>query len=165
MVTDYFNLPDLLTLEECAGNFYFYYESVYEIFKNDFIINKPKFRGQRIGLKKYPLVDGKEYTFYHLTHFGKNEKDRLPDLQRMERIRWPKPLISSSDHPYLKVWQNHRGPNKRILIYHEYEGYLVVLDDRGEYLLPWTAYLVTEQHRKRKLLIEYETFISANAAQ
>jgi hypothetical protein len=34
----------------------------------------------------------------------------------------------------------------------------VVLADRGTFVLPWTAYLVTESHRKRKLQKEYEDY-------
>jgi hypothetical protein len=38
------------------------------------------------------------------------------------------------------------------------ENYLVILADRGEYILPWTAYLVEQPHRKRKLQREYEEY-------
>ena len=35
-----------------GGDFNSYLEAVYECFKNDFIINRPQFRGIRLGLKK-----------------------------------------------------------------------------------------------------------------
>lgn len=158
-------LPDLILLQEYRGNFSDYFEAVYEIFKHDFIDSRPRFRGRRLGLKLYPLVDGKEYTFYHMTHEGDIETDRNPDLRRMERIRYPRPLIQDSEHPYLKVWENKRGNKTRVLIWHEAEEYLVILDDRGEFLLPWTAYLVTENHRKRKLRNEYEDYIKSRNRQ
>ena len=46
----------------------------------------------------------------------------------------------------------------RILIWLESEQYLVVLTDRGEYILPWTAYQVTRDHQQRKLQKEYEKY-------
>lgn len=165
MEDNYFDLPEIITLEELGGNFSSFLEAVYHIFKRDFVDSKPIFRGVRLGLKKYPLIDGKEYTFYHFTHEGEIEIDRIPDLRRMERISWPKPLIVDSEHPYLKVWRNQRKGKDRILIFHEDENYLVVLADRGEYILPWTTYVVENAHRKRNLLKEYESYIKANAAQ
>ena len=156
--TSYFDLPGLVLLADFDGNFPTYIEAVYQIFKTDFVSSKPVFRGQRIGLKKYPLVDGKEYTFYHFTHSGTDEQHRVPDLRRMERIRFPRPMIEGSKHPYLKVWKNKRGTKNRFLIYHEAENYVVVLDDRGKYVLPWTAYIVDYPNQKRKLLKEYEDY-------
>ncbi|WP_016775776.1 hypothetical protein [Anaerophaga thermohalophila] len=94
-----------------------------------------------------------------MTHSGDIESERNPDLRRMERIGWPRPIIDSSDHPTLKVWRNIRrgkgGTKNRILLFHEEENYLVVLEDRGKYILPWTAYLVERNHKKRKLLKEW----------
>jgi hypothetical protein len=40
----------------------------------------------------------------------------------------------------------------------ELENYLVILADRGEDILPWTAYLVGQLHRQRKLQREYENY-------
>jgi hypothetical protein len=161
-----FELPDLILLSSFDGDIQTYFEAVYQVFKADFVLSKPVFRGTRLGLKKYPLVDGKEYTFYHFTHSGMDEQARTPDLRRMERIRFPRPMIDGSQHPYLKVWKNKRGTNERFLIYHEEENYVVVLDQRKDYLLPWTAYTVDYPNQKRKLLKEYEDYLrNAETAQ
>jgi len=165
MSDNYFTLPAILTLPEFGGDATSFLEAVYSIFKKDFVDSRPVFEGKRLGLKKYPLIEGKEYTFYHFTHDGNFENERLPNLRRMERIPWPRPMIDESAHPYLKVWRNTRGHDERVLIFHEHENYLVVLADRGEYILPWTSYLVDIPSRKRKLLKEYEAFKNANAAQ
>lgn len=165
MADNYFDLPEIITLEEFGGNFSAFQEAVYQIFKQDFVDSKPIYKGKRLGLKKYPLIEGLEYTFYHFTHDGDIEIERIPNLRRYERIAWPKPIIEDSGHPYLKIWQNHRKGKTRILIFHEGEDYLVVLEDRGNYILPWTAYLVTTNHRKETLMKEYEAYIKANAAQ
>ena len=60
---------------------------------------------------------------------------------------------------------NKRGNSERILIFHEDESYLVVLEDRGKYILPWTAYLVEYENRKRKLMVEYQNYIKTKTAQ
>ena len=43
--------------------------------------------------------------------------------------------------------------------------YLVVLAQRKGYILLWTAYMVTEPHRKRKLEKEFQKYQKTNAAQ
>jgi len=163
-----FNLPDIIELADFYGDFNLYNEAVYEIFKNDFVRKKPYFRGIKLGLKKYPLVDDKEYTYYHFTHDGNKETDRAPNMRRMERIAWPSPIINHSENTDLKVWRNIRrgrgGTKKRILIFCENENYLVVLEDRGKYILPWTAYLVQDR-KKRKLIDEYKKYIKAETAK
>jgi hypothetical protein len=158
---EYFNLPDLIELSEFGGDFHKYLEAVYECFKQDFIAKRPVFRGVRLGLKKYPLSQDKEATFWHMTSEGEDEATREPDLRRMERIKWPAPMINQSEHPYLKVWENTRGNKTNVLIFHEDEGYLVVLRKAKDYILPWTAYLVTYKSRKEKLLKEYEAYIKS----
>jgi len=157
-----FELPELIELHEFGGNFSAYLEAVYKIFKSDFVNSKPVFQGKRLGLKKFPLIDNKEYTFYHMTHEGDIEHERIPDLRRMERIAWPRPIIDKSVHSYLKVWRNVRrgkgGTKNRILILHEAEKYLVILDERKDYILPWTAYLIKGSGQLQKHLNEYKNY-------
>lgn len=164
-----FDLPELIELNDFGGNFSEYLEAVYKVFKDDFVDSKPVFRGKRLGLKRFPLVENKEYTFYHMTHEGDIENERIPDLRRMERISWPRPMIDESEHEYLKVWRNTRrgngGTKSRILILHEAERYLVILDDRGDYILPWTAYLIKGKSQLKKHLKEYEHYKNAEAAK
>ena len=151
-----FTLPDLVSLEDYNGNFALYNEAVYAVFKNDFVRNRPVFQNKRLALKAHPLIDGKEYTYYHFTHSGDIEKERIPDLRRMERIGFPKPMIDFSDDENLKVWRNKRGTSERILILHETERYLVVLEDRKNYILPWTAYWIEDESRLKRLLAKYQ---------
>jgi hypothetical protein len=163
-----YKLPDVIELTDFGGNFASYNDAVYRIFKNDFVVNKPQFQGTRLGLKRYPLIDDKEYTYYHFTHDGDVETERVPNLRRMERIAWPSPMINNSEISKFKVWKNIRrgngGTKTRILIFCEDENYLVVLDDRGDFILPWTAYLVHDS-KKNRLLAEYEQYIKAETAK
>ena len=149
-------LPELVKFEKYGGVWDNYLTALYEFFVSDFIINKTNYRGITIGIKKHPLIDGKEATFWHLITESDAEKERTPDLSRCERIRWPKPIIENATIPEIKVWQNHRFGETRLCIWFEEAEYLVVLAERKNYLLIWTAYTVTRNHRKRKLLKEYE---------
>lgn len=151
-------LPDIVLLEKYNGDWEKYLEIIYSYFVRDFVKSKPKYRGIKLALKKHPIIKGKEATFWHLISSGRKEEDRVPDLRRCERIRWPKPIIEHYGDKALKIWQNRRKNDTRILIWLEEEEYLVVLTERKGYLLLWTAYLVTQPHQKRKLQKEYEDY-------
>ena len=151
-------LPPLVLFEDFQGNWDTYLEAIYGWFKKDFIDSKPVFQGQRLGLKRLPLSQGKEATFWHLIQEGKKEEDRIPDLRRCERIRWPKPVIEHESDPKVKYWVSIKRNENRIHIWLEEEDYVVVLADRRGFLLPWTAFLVTRQHTREKLIREYNEY-------
>src|SRR5436190_11242715 len=107
-MSDEIALPNLILLSEYGGNVTDYFEAVYQVFKQDFVDSRPTYRGRRLGLKKYPITDGREKTFYHLTHEGPDEENRSPDMRRMERIPFPRPIIDCSEYSCVKVWENKR---------------------------------------------------------
>lgn len=151
-------LPALILFEDFGGDWNRYLEAIYAIFKRDFIDSKPVFSGRRVGLKRHPLTDGKEATFWHFISEGAIERERTPDLSRCERIAWPKPMIEAVLGTSVCTWRTVRGNDKRIIIALKDFSYIVVLVDRGNYVLPWTAYCVQRSHRRRKLYKEYEDF-------
>ena len=151
-------LPPLVYLEDCNGDWDSYLDAIYSFFKHDFVDDKPVFRGRRLGLKRHPQTHGKEATFWHMITEGKVEVERIPDLRRCERIRWPRPVIEHNDHPGIKCWVSVKKSDKRIHIWLDEVDYLVVLADRCDYLLPWTAFPVTWEHTRAKLLKEYEAY-------
>lgn len=163
-MADQINLPDLILLATYKGVFADYFEAVYKIFKKDFVDSKPVFNKKPLRLKSHPYIDGKEYTFYHFTHSGDLENERQPDIRRMERIAWPRPMIDHSENETLKVWKNKRGNKTRIIIFHEDENYLVILEQRKNYILPWTAYYIDYPNRKEKLLEEYKNYLKTKTA-
>jgi hypothetical protein len=89
---------------------------------------------------------------------GETEEERVPDFRRCERIRWPKPIIEHAGDPAIRVWRNERRGGERVCLWFVQESYLVVLAERGEYVLFLTAYLVEQQHRQRKLQKECEEY-------
>ena len=156
--------PDLITLNDFGGNFNAYFNTVYAIFENDFIKNQPSFAGAKVSVRKYPEVDGLHRTFYHITHQGEDEENREPDIRRMERIRFPKFLIQNHKHNEILIWKNKRGNDDRILLFNQNENYVVVLTERKGFFMFITAYTIDKQHRKIKLLKEYEAYIKAKTA-
>jgi hypothetical protein len=157
-------LPELVLLASYNGDFARFLDAVYACFRSDFVDSRPAFRGERLQLKRHPLVQGREYTFWHMVSEGRDEASRQPDVVRCERIRWPRPVIEHSTDPVLKVWGNVRGGEHRICLWLENDEYLVVLTRRKGYLLPWTAYPVTLSHRKAKLQREFIEWKKAGTA-
>jgi len=73
-------LPELILFEDYEGNWDNYLEAIYTIFWEDFVNSKPSFQGRKLALKKHPVIQGKEATFWHIISEGKQEEDRIPDL-------------------------------------------------------------------------------------
>lgn len=151
-------LPELVLFQAYGGDWGRYLQALYTYFTQDFITSQPCFEGAPLAMKRHPVIEGKEATFWHLISEGESEGERLPDLRRCERIRWPKPVIEHAAEQVIKVWENERGNEKRICLWLETAEYLVVLARRNGYVLIWTAFPVTENHRKRKLQREYEAY-------
>jgi len=156
-------LPPLVLLQDHGKDKEAYLNAVYAFFRLDFVESSPSFQGVRLALKRHPLRDGKEATFWHLTTEGSDEFSRTLDIDRCERIRWPRPIIERDQA--IKCWRNSRKNNEpRICLWLEDAEYLVVLAERRGYILLWTAYPVREKHRKDKLEKEFQAYKKANAA-
>jgi hypothetical protein len=154
-------LPKLITLSNYDGKWQSYLSAIYDVFLNDFVRSKPFYPGKRFALKRYPMAFGKEATFWHLIQAGENEDDRVPDLSRCERIRWPRPIIEALQTDKVRVWRTIRGRNHRIVIATNDFSYVVILDDREDYILLWTAYCVDQDHRRKKMEREFEEWMKS----
>jgi len=168
MTSSDYKLSPLILLQEYSGRWEDYIDIIYKAFVEDFVINKPVFRNKKLSLKKHPIVDNKEYTFYHLTHEGEDEDERTPDLRRCERIKWAKQTIENCDFWSLKVWPQKRKGKNRLCIWLELTDepdYIVILDIRNKYILPWTAFVLQHSHEKIKKNKEYERYLKARTAQ
>jgi len=157
-------LPDLVRLADFDGNWNRYEAALYACFKQDFIDSVPLFEGKPLALKRHPINQGKEATFWHIISDGDNEAERLPDLRRCERIRWPRPIIEHCGEPVVKVWENERKGERRVCLWLEQQEYLVILARRQGYVIFWTAYPVPQPHQQRKLQKEYEAYKKAKVA-
>jgi len=158
-------LPELIRLEDYDNDWPRYLDAVYAVFRRDFVDTRCEFAGIRLGLKRNPLQEGREATFWHMVTTGDIEEERAPDLKRCERIAWPRRVIENYDSRDVLAWKNKRKRDDRILLYLREERYLVVLNVRNGYILPWTAYTVDRHHRDKKLLREYEAYQKAGASR
>jgi hypothetical protein len=151
-------LPALVYFESAGNDWEHYLEMIYTHFKADFIDRKPSFKGQKVGLKRYPLSKGKEATFWHLTSTGSIESERIPDFRRCERICWPAPIIEHSEDIQLKMWIEQINKEERIHLLCPEDKYLLVLAIRNGYILPWTAFYLEFEHQVQKKLKKYEQY-------
>lgn len=148
-------LPPLVKYENFESDDDFL-DALYEYFRQDFIVDKPKYQNIPLRLKRMPLRNNREATFYHITTKGTSEENRQIDILRAERIRWIKPMIESNDGT-LMTWENTRKNEENILILHEKENFLIVLRKRKNGLMFWTSYYVDKCYKK-KLINEYNKF-------
>ncbi len=151
-------IPALVLLEDSGHDWGVYLGIVYHCFRRDFIDSTLTYQGIRLGLKRLPLRDGKEATFWHLISEGDDHNTRPPEERRCERIRWPRPVIERCPCGELRSWRNKRNGEERIVIAFDDFSYVVVLAVRTGYLLPWTAYPVEREHRRRALRKEHEDY-------
>lgn len=161
-------LPSKICLNEYAGNYQAYIDAVYEIFKIDFIDSRPSFGSHSLGLKFHSFFQDRAYTFYHMTHTGDVENERIPDLRRCECMPWGKPTVENVIPYSLKFWDQKRNGKYRICIWLETEDdvdYIFILDVRKTYILPWTAFVLEYSHAKRKKEKEYNTWLMLQNGQ
>jgi len=159
---DFVDLPQLILLQDYNGDYISFIDAVYKVFENDFIKHKTKFKGEELRMKWHPIYQSRAYTFYHLTHKGEDEQNRIPDLRRCERIPWARPVIEKYDTWNLKIWPQKRKGADRLCIWLELEDepdYFVIIDIRKDYKLLWTAFVAEYEHEKRKKKKEYEEWL------
>lgn len=141
-------LPAIITLNDHNGSWNDYIDAVYAVFRADFVASQPSLRGQRVGVRRHPSHDGKEFTFWHCVSEGKVEEHRTPDLRRCERIPWTRPIIDN--HGDVDVWTVRKNRDERVHLWFG-EEYLVVLGVRSTYYLLITAFPTNRQHTQNKL--------------
>lgn len=151
-------LPSLVLFDAYQGEWQRYVDAVYEQFHRDFIANPPVLRGMRVSYRWHTPMHEKANTFWHIVSGGKVERERLPDLRRCERIRWPRALIDAVGTERVVVWERTDRGERRVLIALSDYSYLVVLADRGAYLLLVTAYPVEGTHQRARLRGEWENY-------
>lgn len=158
-------LPDIFALADCGGDWATYCDRLYAGFAQDFVRSKPTCGAKRCGLKLHPEYDGKAATFWHLISEGAQETERIPDLRRCERLRWPRVMMEHAGiADDLFCWEQVRrrnpsstggGTERRIAIATADFDYVLIVADRGDYVLPWTAFFVEQRHRRGRLRAEW----------
>jgi hypothetical protein len=163
MTSDPSWLPGLLTLESCGGNWDVWIAAVYAKFKEDMLSPPPvEFRDCRVGCRRDPICLGKEAGFWHCTSSGKTEEDRTPDPRRCERVGWLRAVLENADDPQVDIWENERDGDRRILVWFREEFLIVLAVRKAGYAQLVTAYLVEQDHTKRKLRKERDEWKAKN---
>lgn len=155
-------LPSKIYLQDYSGDYKRFIDAVYEAFENDFVKYHPCFGKYRLGLKYHPEFQDRAYTFYHMTHKGNIESERIPDLRRCECMPWGKPTVEKVVEYSLKFWEQERKGKHRICIWLATEDdidYFFVLDVRKTFVLPWTAFVAEYPHEVRKKEKEYKEWV------
>jgi len=143
-----------------------YVDFLYDIFKRDFIDDRPLYLGKPVFFDKKQR-DGKPEGFWHLLTDGSYDYctgQRDTSLLRCERVGWIRPIIENNQDAEILFW---RGPGKRnkeirhYLFLHNYD-YVVILIERKGIILA-TAFYVNYGHTKRKLLKAYNKYKSKTA--
>jgi hypothetical protein len=149
------SLPDLFPFH---GDWSRYEDELYAIYLDTIIRSGIKFRGLPVKARYQPATKNKGYSFWHLISEGELEEDRTPDIRRCERIRWIAWLIENAEtQEDLSWWENKRGSNTHIVIWHERENFAVVLAKRNGYFLLRSAYWV-KKHRRKDFVRERKEF-------
>lgn len=151
-------LPPLVQMADYGNDWDEYLAALYQRFSIDFLGARPLFDGRPTQLKRHPVSEGKEATFWHFISDGSVEADRLPNLRRCERIAWPRAIMDNCADPCVKMWREARGSSINFHLWCEEAMYLVVVADRGSFVLPWTAYPIEYEHQARKLNARWEKF-------
>lgn len=142
-----------------------YQDTLYSIFKSDFIDSHPHFEGKQVNIRRHPIEYGKEEAFFHVTcQDYLKDGERVPDFRRCERIRWVRAFIENykcdstlcDECDGVKVWKMPYKSNYRVHMLLEEERYMVVVEPRENYCLLITAFYLEHDHTLRKKVKEYE---------
>ena len=151
-------LPDLFPFK---GDWESYEEGLYQIYLNDIVNAELSFKGLPIRCQYRPESKNKHFGFWHVISEGTQEEDRTPDFRRCERIRWIAYLITQAGtHQAISWWENKRGGNTHVVIWHESENFVVILAKRNGYYLLKSAYNA-EPHRTKTFIKERNSFLES----
>ena len=154
---------NLILLEEFNGQFKNYDEYLYnEIFLKQIINNNIYFNNKLVKLKKFPKECNREQAYFHLTTIATDKNipwsEREPDFRRCERLHWMRPSIETNHIElcglpcFVYYTEIYKGNRTRIHLFNEKERYLIVLEDRNDYILLITAFYIHEDYYLKKTI-------------
>lgn len=153
-------LPDIISV---SGEWREVLARLYQIFDRDFRQTGCKFETLPVWWDRRKLDSPYEEGFWHLiTKFDHDQRERLLDPRRAERLPWCKPTTMHSDTPEVKVWDYEAGNSKiRTYVWLENWDYIVILEKRQLRGGRSIAFLITAFHirgnsTRRKLRRKYE---------
>jgi hypothetical protein len=160
-------LPALLLFTDFYGDWVKYMEAAYMVFRRDFIESQPMFHRQHwVRCRRDPICEGKEAGFWHCISTGPDELNRIPEIRRIECIRWIRAIIENVEDASVVFWVRHNGNEPRWHLCFN-EEHLVVLGERKgrnglTYFQLITAFDTLLEHQKRKRRREREEWQRLN---
>jgi hypothetical protein len=162
-------LPLLICLENYENNFDVYLDKVYLSFQQDFLYSYPMFKydPSEIHINSRPYTNDKEFTFWHIISEGKAENERVPNLRRCERIKFPRYLIENYESIDCKIWEKdvlaNKSREKRIHISTSDFSFLIVLSKLNKSNLKnkrtlITAFYVEREYQRKKYKSDHEKY-------
>lgn len=150
-------LPDLEYFEDYHNDWKTYEAAIYKIFRDDLINKRLLYKNMRVFVRRYPIIDGREEAFWHVTCKDYNGTgDREPDFRRFERIRWIRAFIINYEN--VKVWTEPYHNRSRIHLLLDEEKYMVILEKRKNYYLLITAFYLDYDHALKEQLKHYDEY-------
>jgi hypothetical protein len=145
-----------------------YEEFLYQIFVQDFIKSQPELFGKPVRHRKHPVVTDKEQAFFHVTSkdtskIVEDPNDRIPDFRRCERIHWIRTLLENYNCrkgccSFIKYWAEPWKMYKRWHFLFEEVRFLIVVEEREDYMLLITSYYIDYDNQLRKKIKKYEQY-------
>ena len=134
-------LPQIVKISDVKGDWPNYLDIVYKIFYSDIIKKRLAYKNTLVRpTHENDYDDGKHVLFWHIIQ-KQGEEERQPDLRRMERIPWIKPITDNIDSQFIHIWSEKRGNDFRDHI---------LLDDGLE-----NQYLIVISVREKKNYTDY----------
>ena len=165
-------LPDAIPF---TGDWHAFVAGLYAIFTRDFKGQWPRFRACPVwhDRRLLPDGDGKEEGFWHLitrdqsvwnTKLRRNEKERLPELARAEKLPWARPIIDHESDPAVQVWDfdeaTQRGLKVRTYVWLKDWDFVVILErqakEKGDVFLLITSFQLDHEGKRRDMESRYD---------
>lgn len=158
-----------------GGDWRTFVGALHIIFTRDFKNRWPRFRTFPVwhDRRVLPDGDGKEEGFWHLVtrdqmvynrQTRRNEKERLPELDRAGRLPWAKPIIEHETAVEMLAWDfdeaTRWGTVVRTYVWLKDHDYVVVLErqkkDKGDVFMLVTSFLLDFEGKRRDLQSRYD---------
>lgn len=153
-------VPNTIKFESFGGTEDDYLTHLYGIMWHDFYTVGVTFMGKPVHLEKYPMFNGREYTFDHITRPKRPDQSvQIVDYYRCKKIPWISSILNAAPTPDLKCWSfqdKYRGKwTTRVIVWDEGNRFFIVLHDAGRLFYLITAFTKGSDRDIRKLNEQY----------
>lgn len=154
-------LPDIMPLGDYDGDWNVYCEALYGFYIDNISDAKLQVDSLPIWCRRHPPSQGKDFCFWHLVQEGPVEEDRVPDLNRCERLPWVPCIISGGRHePDVRWWRNARHGKRNLLLWAWQDDHVVIMEIQRDRLSLVTSYGPLTRRRREAFETEWKAYCS-----